>query len=158
MKRKHNEPTFQAILDDTAPRYRMTPVERAVAKQKWSGATLKAHLQALAGEDWRTVIEHVAALMFIIGSAAAYDKYDNKTDLSILYGAARTTVDVAESEKLTHLQRGSLEAGLLAIERIHPHLSDHAMRRASVMAQYLVQAAGGITIKDFEDAVGEKLC
>ena len=55
-KRNHREPTLQAILDDTAPRYRLSPVAKAVAKQKWSAATLGAHLQALAGENWQAVV------------------------------------------------------------------------------------------------------
>lgn len=152
---RHREPTLQAIINDTCPRYRMTPVERAVARQKWSGATLRAHLQALAGEDWRTVIEHVASLTYIIGSAAEYDKLPETADLRIVHGAARTAVDAVSYESLTHMQRGALEAGLLAVERLHPKLSDHALRRASVMAQMLIQAKSGIHWCDFQQFVKE---
>ena len=154
-KRNHREPTLQAILDDTAPRYRMSPVERAVARQKWSKVTLNAHLHALIGEDWAKVVEHVATLTYIIGAAAEYDEYPDCTDLRIIHGAARTACDVVGSERLTQLQRGSLEAGLLAIERIHPKLSDHAMRRASVMAQYLMASCGGVHWRDFQQFVKE---
>jgi len=156
MRRNHRTPTLEAILADTAPRYRMTPVEKAVAKQKWSKATLGAHLQALAGEDWQAVIEHVAMLTYLVGCAADYDMSKGQpfdmTDLRIIHGAARTALDVSRFESLTHLQRGSLEAGLLAIERIYPHISDHAMRYASTRAQVLM-AVDGIYWKDFEEFV-----
>lgn len=155
-KRNHREPTLEAILNDTAPRYRMTPVERAVAKQKWSGRTLLAHLQALAGEDCKTVVEHVAILTYVIGCASDYDLSKgatlNETDLRIIHGAARTAVDVSNYQSLSHLQRGSLEAGLLAIERLQPTLSDHAMRLASTRASVLMHQ-GGIYWKHFEEFV-----
>ena len=152
MKRNHREPTLQAILADTAPRHRMSPVEKAVARQKWSSATLNAHLQALIGGDWQKVVEHVATLTYIIGSAADYDKLPDSTDLRIVHGAARTACDVVGAERLTDLQRGSLEAGLLAIERLYPQLSDHAMRLASTRMTVLM-ASGGVYWRDFEQFV-----
>ena len=131
-------------------KFQLTPVERAVARQKWSSKTLDAHLQALAGENWATVVDRVATLFYIVGLAAFVENMEADTDLRILHGAARTTLDISMNHTITPLQRGSLEAGLLAIERIVPRLSDGSMMFASIELQKLLALGNGVHWRDFE--------
>ena len=132
-------------------KYRLTPVEKAVMRQKWGSAALKAHLQALAGENWNTVVENAAILTFIVGGAADVDKVPNTDpDLRILAGTANALMEIAYNEGIRSADRGALSAGIMAIERLVPRLTDHAMITASMSAQMLM-AQGGIYGKHFQD-------
>ena len=83
-------------------KYRLTPVEKAIAKAKWRASTLMAHLKALDSNDWQTTVEHVAHLTFLIGVAAGVDKVPRtNTDLRIIAGTANTLLEVAAYERLT---------------------------------------------------------
>jgi hypothetical protein len=59
-------------------------------------------------------------------------------------------VDVVDAKDLTDMQRGSLEAGLRAVERIHPSLSVHALATASIQLTLLLKTKGGVDLSDFE--------
>jgi len=132
-------------------KHKLTPVEKAIAKAKWRASTLMAHLKALDSDDWRTAVEHVAHLTFMVGVAANVDKVPRtNTDLRIIAGTSNTLLDVAAYEQLTDMQRGSMSAGLLAIERLHPQLSDHAMTIAELTFRALM-GRGGIYGKHFQE-------
>lgn len=138
-------------------KFSLTPVERAVAKQKWASTTLNAHLQALMGDNYHKVVDAVATLTFIIGVAADIDRIPrDNPDLRMVEGAARTTLDVAVAESITPLQRGAMEAGLLAIERLKPRLTDHALMEASVQLTVLMRVKGGVYWGDFENVFGKR--
>jgi hypothetical protein len=129
----------------------LTPVEKAIAKAQWQKAMTSAHLQALIGGDWPTVVDRVASILFIAGHAADIDKLpDDSPDIRILQGAVRTVVDVVDAKDLTDMQRGSLEAGLRAVERIHPLLSVHALATASIQLTLLLKTKGFVSEVDFE--------
>jgi hypothetical protein len=134
-------------------KYVMSPVEKAVAKQKWKQSLDTAHLQALIGGKWERVVEKVATLFFLVGYAADKDKLPDSPDLRILHGACRSTLDVTRLEELTDLQRGSLEAGLLAVERIKPLLSDDSLMQASVVLTVLREKHDGVYWSDFQEFV-----
>jgi len=133
--------------------YALSPVERAVARMKWKQSLDTAHLQALIGGKWERVVEKVATLFFLVGYAADKDKLPDSTDLRILHGACRSTLDVTRLEELTDLQRGSLEAGLLAVERIKPLLTERSLMQASTVLQALLKQNNGVFWRDFEEFV-----
>jgi hypothetical protein len=132
-------------------KYKLTPVEKAIAKAKWKASTLMAHLKALDSDDWQTTVEHVAHLTFLTGVAASVDKVPRtNVDLRIIAGASNTLLEVAVYERLTDLQRGSMSAGLLAIERLQPTLSDHAMTTAEMTLRALM-GRGGVYGHHFQE-------
>lgn len=147
-----NEHTFEVVVSKPKVTYTrgkaINPVARAIMRQKWRTATLDAHLQALAGGEWRTVVDRVAELMFIVGYAAHQDGLEC-TDLKIVHGATRTLCDVVLAQSLTDVQRATLDSGIRAVGRVQPRLSDMAMISASVHISLLMKT-NGVYWGDFE--------
>lgn len=125
-----------------------SPVEKAIAVAKWNKCLTSAHIHALIGENVQLMIEKAGSLLFIVGLAAHMSNVYN-TDISIIHGACRTLFDVHGLTSITQMQRGSIEAGLLAIERVKPLIPLSSMAHASLITQGLIQSKG-IDWSDFE--------
>lgn len=137
-------------------RYRnlnLTAVERAVAHAKFSKMMTSAHLQALIGGDMDKVLDSVCTLLFI-GAAAAHHAKILDTDVKILHGACRASVQAVVEGGLSTQARGALEAGLLALERLKPRLPVPALVLASTEVAILTKQ-GGVFWKDFQKYVPE---
>jgi hypothetical protein len=125
-----------------------TPVEKAIAVAKWNKCLTSAHIHALMGDNVILMIEKAGTLLFIIGLAAHQSKLFN-TDISIIHGACRTIFDVSGRDSITQMQRGSIESGLLAIERVKSQIPLKDLSYASLITQSLIQDKG-IVWSDFE--------
>ena len=131
----------------------LTPVERAVAHAKFSKMLTSAHLQALIGGDMDKVLDSVCTLLFICAAAAHHAKILD-TDVKIIHGACRASVQAVVEGGLSAQARGALEAGLLAFERLRPQLPVPALVLASTEASILIRQ-GGVYWKDFQKYVPE---
>lgn len=119
----------------------LTPVERAIATAKWKKQLTSAHLHALIGDDLNGMIDRVCAVFYIVGLGAHKAKIYN-TDINILHGSCRTALDIAYAENVTPLQRSTLEAGLLAVERVKDTIPEKYLIEASIKCSLLLKVDG----------------
>lgn len=126
----------------------LSPVERAIAKQKWKQHLTQAHLHTLLGQDTQGMLDRVCTLLFIIGLAAHKANILNP-DVKIVHGACRTALDISYAESITNMQRGTIESGLLALERLQPLIDVKYIEEASVYASLLIKN-GGVFWHHFE--------
>ena len=120
---------------------KLTPVERAVAAAKWKKQLTSAHLHALMGDDLVGMISRVCAIFYIIGSAAHKANIYN-TDIKIVHGSCRTALDVVYAQNVTPIQRSTLEAGLLATERVKDQIPEKYLVEASITTSLLIKTDG----------------
>jgi hypothetical protein len=127
---------------------RLSPVEKAVAKQQWQRFLTVAHIHTLIGGDLVLLIEKAGVLLFIIG-LAAHQSNLHTSSVKVIHGACRALYDVVGLSSITELQRASIEAGLLAIEETKQCLDINSVVNASVIAQTLIKSKG-VDWSDFQ--------
>lgn len=134
-------------------KFGLNPVERAIAKQKWKEFLSTAQLHALIGGDIQSAIDRICTLFYIIG-LAAYKQNLLTPEIRIIHGASRTALDVSFENSITEMQRGTLNSGLLAIERIKDSIKEKYLIEASIHTSLLLKQ-DGVYWRDFQVFVKE---
>lgn len=116
-------------------------------QKKWDTATLDAHLQALTGDDWPTVVDKVAYLIFAVGYAAHLDKLPASEPLHRVHACAHALCAAVAKQGLTNDLRVALSDGLAALR--HVPITERSRRAASVHVHMMV-VTRGVYWEDFQ--------
>ena len=121
--------------------YRITPVERAIAKAKWDRLYAKALLAAVADDDLESILRKAVDVMLTVGKAAKLAKLDpTLPDIRRLHGACRTIFDCATSGKMSPLQRLTVSSGLEAAGLIKPLIPERNFIEACVHVTLIIDS------------------
>ena len=140
MQKKHNRRPLPL---------RLTPVERAVLRAKWSQQALQAELHALLGEDVAAIASRAGALFYVVLWACnSAELTTDDVDRRIVRGAVMALTDLDGTKAITQLQRNAVQAGLEAAGRLAPRLSADAMALAS-HTLYHIARQRPVVLRDF---------
>lgn len=106
-----------------------------------------AELQAWGGNTTPDLINVAARLVWVVLGAAAGTPLQDSPDVRIIRGAGEALGDLAQDQDLER-HRASIQAGLMAIERIVNELDLHRMAVASVELERLLDEHGSMGTED----------
>lgn len=130
----------------------LSPVERAIFRKKWADAIADARLQVLDGDGQQAVVDSVAALFLIIGTAMSLDDYEASDELVLASVAA---MEVSAGAPLTPARRSTMSDGLAVVEAALPALGVGAVQVATADVSARLKTCG-IFWKDFENVFGKR--
>lgn len=130
-------------------RLSLTPVERAVLRQKWSQQAIEAQLHALLGEDVARIADRAGSMFYVVLWACNGDQVPtDDVDRRVIRGAVMQLVDLEGAATITDLQRNAVRAGLEAVTRLAPRLKADTMAVAS-HTLYHIARQRPVTLRDF---------
>ncbi|MGD9599962.1 MAG: hypothetical protein AB7P94_16680 [Steroidobacteraceae bacterium] len=143
MKKTHNRRA------DPLLRKTLTPVERAVLRQKWSHQAVDAQLHALMGDSVEAIADRAGALFYVVLWACHRDQLPtDDVDRRIVRGAVMQLADLDGKTRINDMQRGAVRSGLEAMARLAPRLKADTMALASHSLYYIARERP-VVLRDF---------
>lgn len=130
----------------------LSPVEWAIFRKKWADAIADARLQVLDGDGQQAVVDSVAALFLIIGTAMSLDDYEASDEL---VEASLSAMQISAGAPLTPARRSTMSDGLAVVEAALPALGVGAVQVATADVSARLQTCG-IFWRDFENVFGKR--
>lgn len=115
----------------------MALVRRQIANEIDSLRTA-AGLHAYMGEDAATATNLLGRVVYIVCYAAGVHHLGETPEARILAGTANALGDLADSSTDLEAQRGTLTAGLAAVDRLMPRLSVAALVAGALQLDHLL--------------------
>jgi len=114
----------------------MHPVLRAQIRAKWAAESVNAQIHALFGDNKEKLLAYGSVLMFVASACAAQkDMGENSPQFRIIRGAINALDDLKDRAAITHVDRGSIYAGLLASQALIEDTPIDVVDGAAVMYQ-----------------------
>lgn len=101
-----------------------------------------AELQVWNSAHAANLINELGRLFWIVDAAAQKCRLAGAPEMRVIAGAARALEDLAHRQQDIERHRPSLMSGLLAVERLWPHLNTYALGIASIEFDNKLTAMG----------------
>lgn len=111
-------------------------------------------LHAFMGGDGQEAVYHIGRITYMVCHAAGVHGLGNSPEARILAGTANALADLAEKPDTLDQQRNTLIAGLAAIDRLMPHLSQSALAAGAIRLQEMINRTEGMGTADIRRALG----
>ena len=112
-----------------------------------------AGLQAFMGGSGEEAVYHIGRITYIVCHAAGIHGLGKSPEARILAGTANALADLAEQPDTLEQQRNTLIAGLAAIDRLMPHLSQSALAAGAIQLQEMINRTEGMGTADIRMAL-----
>lgn len=97
----------------------MHPVIKAQIRAKWNSEAVLAQIHALSGQDADRLLAHGSVMFFVASACAIHLGWTgDEPDMRIVRSSVNALDDLARRRTITDMDRGSLQAGMMAAHRI----------------------------------------
>lgn len=111
-------------------------------------------MQAWAGSNAPMLVNLAGRLIYIVCHAARHHDLGESADARILASTANALADLAKRPTSLEQQRASIQGGLLAIDRLLPHLNTWSLAAGALELDGLLQSTEGMGTADVHKALG----
>jgi hypothetical protein len=111
-------------------------------------------LQAWAGSNAPALVNLCGRLIYVVCHAARHHGLGESADARILASTANALADLAKRPTSLEQQRASIQGGLLAIDRMLPHLNTWSLAAGALELDGLLQRTEGMGTADVHKALG----
>lgn len=119
------------------------PVVRAQMRAKWAAESVNAQIHALFGDNKEKLLAYGSILMFVASACAAQmDMGEDSPKFRIIRGAINALDDLKDRPAITHVDRGSIYAGLLASQELIQETPIEVVDGAATMYARMEQELG----------------
>jgi hypothetical protein len=119
------------------------PVVRAQMRAKWHATSVDAQIHALMGDNKDKILAYSSILMFVASACAARQEMgEDSPQFRIIRGAINALDDLKDRPDITHVDRGSIYAGLLASQSLIEDTPIDVVDGAAVMYQRMGHEMG----------------
>jgi hypothetical protein len=105
-------------------------------------------MQAWAGSNAPALVNLCGRLIYIVCHAARHHGLGESADARILASTANALADLAKRPARLEQQRASIQGGLLAIDRMLPHLNTWSLAAGALELDGLLQRTEGMGTAD----------
>lgn len=93
--------------------------EAKAAREKWESKAVLGQIHALTGENRDTLLAFGSVLMFVASACAIHLGWTgDEPDMRIVRASVNALDELAKRKTITELDRGALNAGMMAAHRI----------------------------------------
>lgn len=111
-------------------------------------------MQAWAGSNAPMLVNLCGRLIYVVCHAARHHGLGESADARILASTANALADLAKRPTSLEQQRASIQGGLLAIDRMRPHLNTWSLAAGALELDGLLQRTEGMGTADVHKALG----
>lgn len=95
------------------------PIVKQQLRAKWDSKAVLGQIHALMGEDREKLLAFGSVLLFVASACAMHLAWTgDEPDMRIVRASVNALDDLAKSPAITELDRGALQAGMMAAHRI----------------------------------------